>query len=797
MRILYCNKYNFRFSGTEAYLFGAMDAMRTRGHETALFSMADPRGEPTPYDEYFTPRVEFRSAVSMPRKAHLAGKAIYSSVARAKLRGMIAAFRPDVAHVRNIYHHLSPSILWELKAQGVPVVYHVNDFKLLCPAYNLVSRSGEICERCAGGKFRNAIVYGCHESGRAAAAVLATEAYFHRWMKTYEKCVDLVLAPSQFVRDKLVSNGWESRKIEVLPHFQDLPATLAPHPGVNGHVLYFGRLSPEKGVQDLIAAAALVPDFKLVIAGEGPQRHELEVQASSLGLKNVHFAGYVSGLALEQLIAESQFTVFPSRAYETFGKSILESYAHARPVIASDLGSRRELVQQGETGLLYQVRNVHELAASIRFMRERPELTREMGKVGRQLVSERYGREQHLSALTQLYRSLAVKTSTSRNGNRSLKIAFVGGRGVGAKYSGVETWYEQVGARLVREGHEVTVYCRSYFTPKMASLNEMRIVRLPTVRSKHFETFTHTFLSTLHACFSRCEIVHYQTLGPALFSFLPRLFGKKTVVTVQGLDWKRKKWSWLARQVLKGAERAASHFPTTTSVVSRELQSHFRGRQGKETVYIPNGTELRSRHSGPHLGKHGLTPGEYVLFLGRLSPEKNCTLLLEAFKSIETNMKLVFAGGSSHSDGYVSQLRRQESERIVFLDWLSGDALEEVLTNAAVFVLPSDIEGMSLSLLDAMGASVCVLASDIPENREVIGDAGFMFKSGDVHDLRRMLSLLVSNPNMRSAAAAKARVRVRKNYLWHAVAGQVEQMYLQLVGEKIRVRLASRATEAA
>ena len=145
MRILYCNKYNFAFSGTEVYLFGLMELMKSRGHEAALFSMADPRGEATAYDRYFAPHMEFKSETSLWRKLAAAAHAMYSRQARGGIAAMIKEFRPDVAHVRNIYHHLSPSILWELKKQGIPVIYHLNDFKLLCPSYNLVSQ-GKTCE---------------------------------------------------------------------------------------------------------------------------------------------------------------------------------------------------------------------------------------------------------------------------------------------------------------------------------------------------------------------------------------------------------------------------------------------------------------------------------------------------------------------------------------------------------------------------------------------------------------------------------------------------------------------------
>ncbi|MGA9800803.1 MAG: glycosyltransferase, partial [Terriglobales bacterium] len=224
MRILYCNKYNFAFSGTEVYLFELMELMRSHGHEAALFSMVDPRGEPTKYDQHFVPAIDFKSAKpALLNGARQAAHALYSRQARQKLREMIKAFRPDVAHVRNIYHHLSPSILWELKAQRVPVVYHLNDFKLLCPSYNLVAR-GQACERCRGGKFWHVVTEGCYQGPPGATLVLAAEAYLHKWLRSYETCVSRFLVPSSFVKQKLVENGWDEEKISVLPHFQNLPS---------------------------------------------------------------------------------------------------------------------------------------------------------------------------------------------------------------------------------------------------------------------------------------------------------------------------------------------------------------------------------------------------------------------------------------------------------------------------------------------------------------------------------------------------------------------------------------------
>lgn len=805
MRILYCNKYSFRFSGTEAYLFDTMDLMRTRGHEVALFSMAAENGT-TPDNEHCLQFVDFKRQASLLTKMKLALHSIYSTDARARIRRVIQEFEPDVAHVRNIYHHLSPSILWELRAQGVPVVYHLNDFKLICPAYNLVSK-GNSCERCKGGKFWNVVREGCYTGSMGASAVLAAEAYFHRWISTYEKCVDLILTPSNFAKQKLMENGWAGERIVVLQHFQDFPPYSAPHPGPNAPILYFGRLSPEKGIDDLLGAMLRLPHVRLVIAGDGPDRLRLEALARNLELGNVTFAGHVTGPALEKMISGSQFTVFPSRAYETMGKSILESYAQGRAVVASDLGSRREIVEHEKTGLLYTVGNVDQLADAISFLHSRPHLAARMGLEGRELLRQRHSREQHLGALEKLYEAISSNRKPSRVRrysalaekdceSRRLKIAFIGGRGVIGKYSGIETYYEEVGSRLAGMGHEVTAYCRSYFTPPMAAHRGVRIVRLPTLRTKHLETLLHTFVSTIHACFSRYDIVSYHTLGPSMFAFIPRLFGKKTVVTVQGLDWKRGKWEGITRTVLKFCEWTSARLPDKTIVVSRTLLEHYRRQHSSQCVYVPNGTQIRQRRSAGELRKLGLKPGQYALFLGRFSPEKNCHLLIEAFEQVETPMKLVLAGGSSHTDDYVARLRQHESDRIQFSDWIGGDVLEEVLTNAALFVLPSDMEGMSLALLDAMGAGVCALASDVAENREVIGGAGFTFKQGDTQDLRRMLELLLSDAALRETAGFRARERVVKFYLWDRVAAEVSAVYETVAGHTQRKVVLTRKTSA-
>lgn len=813
MRILFCNKYNYRFSGTEVYLFELMQLLRSQGHEVALFSMANSRGEPTPYDHNFVRHIDFKTKSGACQTVRNAAHAIYSWEARRRIRAMIQEFRPDVAHVRNIYHHLSPSILWELKAHDIPVLYHVNDFKLLCPSYNLVDR-GELCDRCKGGSFRHVLRTECYDGGLGARVVLMTEAYLHRWMGTFRKCISLFVAPSQFVRDKFVEHGWDGAKFEVLPHFQE------PHEiegAGDGSLLYFGRLSSEKGVDDLLHAMKSIPHKRLVIAGDGPQQAGLQKLAATLELGNVEFVGHVDRARRDKLIARSQFTVLPSHAYETLGKTILESYAEGRAVIASDMGSRRELVRDGETGLLYPTGDVKRLAKAIDTLARDPDLATRMGRAGWEFVGRRYTPAEHYAKLLSFYermvatklrnRALAVTSGPApwersvdgagRTGrvqdcatrdcatpatHKKLRVAFIGGRGVVSKYSGIETYYEEVGKSLAQLGHEVTVYCRTYFTPPLSERHGMRLVRLPTIRSKHFETVIHTALSTVHAMTQSYDVVHYHCLGPALFSFLPRLFGAKTAVTVQGLDWQRKKWGRLASTVLRLGERASARLPNATMVVSQVLQERYLRLHDGNTFYIPNGGVLRPWREPRQILEFGIEPGNYVLFLGRFSPEKGCHLLVVAFEQLQTDAKLVMAGASSYCDAYSRELRRHASDRIRMLDWVSGETLDELITNAMIFVLPSDLEGLSLALLDAMGAGLCVVTSDVPENREVVEGAGFTFECGNARDLAERLRFLIANPAVREAAGRTARRRIEDRYQWRNVALDIEKAYYEMMG---------------
>jgi glycosyltransferase involved in cell wall biosynthesis len=232
-------------------------------------------------------------------------------------------------------------------------------------------------------------------------------------------------------------------------------------------------------------------------------------------------------------------------------------------------------------------------------------------------------------------------------------------------------------------------------------------------------------------------------------------------------------------------------------VVSRALQQRYREVHGIEAFYVPNGGVLREPTEPRQILEWGLDPGQYVLFLGRFSPEKGCHLLVEAFEQLDTDVKLVMAGASSYCDEYSRELRTHASERIRILDWVSGETLDELLTNAMVFVLPSDLEGLSLALLDAMGAGLCVLTSDVPENREVVDGSGFTFQRGSSADLADRLRFLIANPIVREAAGRAAMRRIEEQYQWQKIAVDIENAYFEIMGWKARPASAKKPSAVA
>ncbi|MFN0150017.1 MAG: glycosyltransferase [bacterium] len=370
------------------------------------------------------------------------------------------------------------------------------------------------------------------------------------------------------------------------------------------------------------------------------------------------------------------------------------------------------------------------------------------------------------------------------------RIAVVGSKGIPATFGGIERHVAELTSCLVTRGFSVRVYCRPYYSNVSGEYHGVELVTLPTLYTKHLDAITHTFLSTIHALFSGVDIIHYHAMGPSTLSFLPRLLGVKSVVTVHGLDWKREKWGRSASAFLRFGEYASAKFPDKTIVVSRELERHYLERHARSVAYIPNGLTLRQPLPPRQISRRfGLQGRDYVLFVGRLVPEKGCHYLIDAFRGLRTEMRLVIAGGSSHSDEYVARLHEAGAHdpRILFTGYVHGDVLTELYSNAYIYTLPSDIEGLSLSLLEALSLRGAVLASDIPENEEILIDSslpprGLTFHRGSSADLRDKLAFLIDNPEEAERLRDLGRAFVAAQYNWNRIADDTAAVYLSLLG---------------
>jgi glycosyltransferase involved in cell wall biosynthesis len=366
-----------------------------------------------------------------------------------------------------------------------------------------------------------------------------------------------------------------------------------------------------------------------------------------------------------------------------------------------------------------------------------------------------------------------------------MHIAMIGQRGIPATFGGVEHHVEELGSRLAERGHQVTVYSRvNYASERHAIYRGMRPRYLPTVPSKHLDAIVHSTLSTVDAMLAGADIVHYHAVGPGLPALLPRYLSRAHVVlTVHGLDAERAKWSGPAQRVLQTAQWMSARVPDATIVVSRDLSDHFRRRYHRATWYVPNGVaEPTPRPADAIRSRFGLHGRDYVLFVGRLVPEKAPDLLLRAFSAIEGDTKLVVAGGSSFTDEYVRDLRSQAASdpRVILAGYVYGDVLEELYSNAAVFVLPSLLEGLPLTLLEAASYGIPVVASDIPPHVEIVGSDGpgrRLVAAGDEGDLSRTLAQAVGSLDAERAGADAFGREVLATYRWDEVADATEEVY--------------------
>jgi glycosyltransferase involved in cell wall biosynthesis len=379
-----------------------------------------------------------------------------------------------------------------------------------------------------------------------------------------------------------------------------------------------------------------------------------------------------------------------------------------------------------------------------------------------------------------------------------MKIALLGTRGIPASYSGFETCVEQLGQRLVQRGHAVTVYCRSHhITYAEPTYRGMRLVKLATIPNKYLDTLVHSLLSSLHALRQRYDVALYFIAGNSPVAWIPRLVGTRTVLNVDGLDWKRAKWPTLAKRYIQLAEQLATRLPNAYLTDSHIVQAYYRERYGSTPPYIPYGSEVEHVPPGETLARFGLEPGRYVLFVGRLVPENCAHHLVDAFRQLDTDLKCVIVGGAAYADDYIASLRARarDDPRIVFTGYVFGKGYHELGSSARVFVETSGVGGTHPALVEAMAFGACVVAHNTPENLETIGDAGLSYEGAQgAESLRAVLAQLLHNSETVRAYAARARARAQSTYNWETVTDAYETLFYRLCRQEPPARLGQPAT---
>jgi len=363
-----------------------------------------------------------------------------------------------------------------------------------------------------------------------------------------------------------------------------------------------------------------------------------------------------------------------------------------------------------------------------------------------------------------------------------MKIAMIGTRGVPASYSGFETAVENLGSRLAAQGHQVTVYCRPHMVEGHYRVYKgMRLVYLPTLPNKYLDTLVHTFICTLHmALVLRPQVALYFIAGNSPCALLSRLLGIPSVLNVDGLDSERAKWNRWARLYLRWAERNAPRFASETITDSRVVQRIYREEHGHETHFIPYGSNLDGQDTGQFLHDLGLQPRDYILFVGRLVPENNAHVLVEAFEGLDTQHKLVIVGDAPYAGEYQARLRATADPRVLFTGYLFNDGYRELARNAALFVVPTEVGGTHPVIIEAMAAGNCVVVNDHEPNLEVVADSGVSYKGSEgAAGLRRVLQELLADPERVQRCREAAAERARSTYSWDTVAVQYEALARQ------------------
>ena len=377
-----------------------------------------------------------------------------------------------------------------------------------------------------------------------------------------------------------------------------------------------------------------------------------------------------------------------------------------------------------------------------------------------------------------------------------MKIAMIGHKRIPSREGGVEIVVEELSTRLVKDGFQVDVYNRKgknvqdknvdKENKKLKEYKGVKIITIPTINKKGIDALLYSILASIRALFGHYDVIHYHAEGSCAMLWLPHLLGIRTVATIHGLDWQRSKWGGMATKYIKFGEKIAAKYADEIIVLSKNVQKYFMDTYNRDTNFIPNGVNKPTiREPKIIKEKYGLEKDSYILFLARIVPEKGVHYLLEAYKQIDTDKKLVIAGGASHTNDYLNKIKEmvKDNPDIIMTGFVQGRELEELYSNCYLYCLPSDVEGMPLSLLEAMSYGCMCLASDIEENRQVVEDKSIIFKKGNVQDLKEQLKKALKY-KITLDEKNKIANYILKKYEWDDVTKRTIKIYKNSVENK-------------
>lgn len=364
-----------------------------------------------------------------------------------------------------------------------------------------------------------------------------------------------------------------------------------------------------------------------------------------------------------------------------------------------------------------------------------------------------------------------------------MRIAFLAVKNI-MRGGGIEKYTLELGSRLVQRGHDVTVYTMRHYGDVPERHLGMRIVSVPSFAAPCLQKLSCSAAAAINSSWKKkYDIVHFHSFAPGAFAWLPRLRGTKCVLQLHSLEWKRKRWGMVGSSVVKILEKLALSQSHIFTAVSKTQCAFYRTQRGIEMQYIPTAADVKPKTKAKEIYRLGLEPSKYILFACRLVPEKGAHYLVSAFRRLDTDMKLVIAGDAQGASEYRKKLfdLAVGDPRILFPGFVEGRLIEELFSHCYVYVQPSEVEGLSLSILEAMSYGNCCLVSDIPENLEAIGDAGFQFINGDVDDLANRLQWLIEHSEKVASVNVGAKERIRQHYSWQSISEQVEKLYLSIL----------------